>query len=106
MVDLKGQYETLKSEIDSAMLQALGETRFILGPNVKAFEQEAADYLGVNFAIGCANGTDALHLALRATGIKPGEEVITTAFTFIATAASVVVTATGSVSSTAATCVR
>ncbi len=89
MVDLKGQYESLKPEIDSALLQALGETRFILGPNVKAFEQEAADYLGVNFAIGCANGTDALHLALRAAGIKPGEEVITTAFTFIATAEAI-----------------
>ena len=85
MVDLKGQYESLKSEIDSAILAALSETRFILGPNVQAFDQEAADYLGVRHAISCASGTDALHLALLAAGIKAGDEVITTAFTFIAT---------------------
>ena len=85
MVDLKGQYESLKSEIDSAVLQALSETRFILGPNVQAFDQEAADYLGVKHAISCASGTDALHLALLAAGIKAGDEIITTAFTFIAT---------------------
>ena len=89
MVDLKGQYETLKDEIDSGILQALSETRFILGPNVQAFDQEAADYLGVRHAISCANGTDALHLALLATGIQPGDEVITTAFTFIATAEAI-----------------
>lgn len=89
MVDLKGQYETLKAEIDDAILQALGETRFILGPNVQAFDQEAADYLGASFAISCASGTDALHLALLAAGIKPGDEVITTAFTFIATAEAI-----------------
>ena len=85
MVDLKGQYESLKNEIDSAMLQALSETRFILGPNVQAFDQEAADYLGVKHAISCASGTDALHLALLAAGIRAGDEIITTAFTFIAT---------------------
>ena len=89
MVDLKGQYETLKPEIDAAILQALGETRFILGPNVQAFDQEAAEYLGVKHAISCANGTDALHLALRSAGIGPGDEVITTAFTFIATAEAI-----------------
>lgn len=89
MVDLKVQYETLKTEIDSAILQALGETRFILGPNVQAFDQEAAEYLGVNHAISCANGTDALHLALLASGIQPGDEVITSAFTFIATAEAI-----------------
>ena len=89
MVDLKGQYEALKTEIDSAVLQALGETRFILGPNVQAFDQEAAEYLGVNHAISCANGTDALHLALLASGIQPGDEVITSAFTFIATAEAI-----------------
>jgi dTDP-4-amino-4,6-dideoxygalactose transaminase len=89
MVDLKGQYESLKSEIDSAVIQSLGETRFIMGPNVQAFEKEAADYLGVKHALGCANGTDALHLALLAAGIKPGDEVITTSFTFIATAEAI-----------------
>ncbi len=89
MVDLKGQYESLKGEIDAAMLQALGETRFILGPNVQAFEQEAAAHLGVDHAVSCANGTDALHLALLAAGIGPGDEVITSAFTFIATAEAI-----------------
>lgn len=89
MVDLKGQYETLKSEIEPAMLQALAETRYIFGPNVQAFEQESAAYLGVKHALGCASGTDALHLALLAAGIKAGDEVITTPFTFIATAEAI-----------------
>lgn len=89
MVDLKGQYLSLKQEIDAAILEALSETRFILGPNVQAFEQESADYLGVKHAIGCASGTDALHLALLAAGIKAGDEVITSAFTFIATAEAI-----------------
>ena len=89
MVDLKGQYEILKNEIDSSLLQALSEAHFILGPNVQAFEQESADYLGVKYAIGCASGTDALHLALLATGIKAGDEVITSAFTFIAAAEAI-----------------
>lgn len=85
MVDLKGQYETLKHEIEPAILQALAETRFILGPNVQAFDQEAAAFLGVKHALSCASGTDALHLGLLAAGIKSGDEVITSAFTFIAT---------------------
>ncbi len=89
MVDLKGQYQNLKTEIDAAILQALGETRFILGPNVQAFEQETADYLGVKHAISCASGTDALHLALLAAGIGEGDEVITSPFTFIATAEAI-----------------
>ena len=89
MVDLKGQYLALKDEIDSSILQALAETRFILGPNVQAFDREAAEYLGVKYAISCANGTDALHLALLAAGIQAGDEVITTAFTFIATAEAI-----------------
>jgi len=89
MVDLKGQYHILKNEIDSGILTALENTQFILGPNVTAFEQEAAAYLGVKHAIGCASGTDALHLALAAAGIGPGDEVITTPFTFIATAEAI-----------------
>lgn len=89
MVDLKGQYETLKDEIDSAVLDALSATQFILGPNVQSFEQEAADYLGVKHAVGVASGTDALHLALAAAGIGEGDEVITTPFTFIATAEAI-----------------
>ncbi len=89
MVDLKGQYLAIKDEIDNGILQALEQTRFILGPNVQAFEQEAAAYLGVEHAVGVASGTDALHLALIAAGITEGDEVITTPFTFIATAEAI-----------------
>jgi dTDP-4-amino-4,6-dideoxygalactose transaminase len=89
MVDLKGQYLALKDEIDSAVLEGLSATQFILGPNVQAFEKEAADYLGVEHAVGVASGTDALHLALAAAGIGEGDEVITTPFTFIATAEAI-----------------
>ena len=89
MVDLKGQYLSLQDEIDSAVLQALGETRFILGPNVQAFDAECAEYLGVRHAISCGSGTDALQLALHAAGIQPGDEIITSAFTFIATAEAI-----------------
>ena len=89
MVDLKEQYHRLKDEIDQGLQDALEDTRFILGPNVQAFEQEAADYLGVKHAIGLASGTDALHLALLAAGIGEGDEVITTPFTFIATAEAI-----------------
>jgi dTDP-4-amino-4,6-dideoxygalactose transaminase len=89
MVDLKGQYLTLKDEIDAALLDGLAATQFILGPNVQAFEKEAAEYLGVEHAVGVASGTDALHLALEAAGIGEGDEVITTPFTFIATAEAI-----------------
>ncbi len=89
MVDLKIQYHALKNEIDAALLQALEATQFILGPNVTALEQETATYLGVPHAIACGSGTDALHLALAAAGIGPGDEVITTPFTFIATAEAI-----------------
>lgn len=89
MVDLKAQYAHLKAEIDAAVQGVLADTRFILGPNVQALESELAAYLGVEHAVTCASGTDALHLALRAAGIGPGDEVITTAFTFIATAEAI-----------------
>ncbi|MEI6207731.1 MAG: DegT/DnrJ/EryC1/StrS family aminotransferase [Desulfuromonadales bacterium] len=89
MVDLKTQYHNMKSEIDTAVLGALESTQFILGPNVSGFEQEAASYLGVPHAVSCASGTDALHLAVLAAGIGPGDEVITTPFTFIATAEAI-----------------
>ena len=89
MVDLKAQYAALRDELEPALCQAMAETRYILGPNVQAFEEEAADYLGAAHAIGCASGTDALHLALAAVGIGPGDEVITTPFTFIATAEAI-----------------
>ncbi len=86
MVDLKRQYHGLKSEIDAAVGDVLEQTHFILGPNVNALEEEIAAYHGLPYAVGVANGTDALLLALRACGIEAGDEVITTPFTFIATA--------------------
>lgn len=89
MVDLKTQYALLKDEIEAGLQQALNDCFFVLGPNVQAFENECADYLGVKHAIGCASGTDALHLALLAAGIGEGDEVITPAFTFIATAEAI-----------------
>ena len=89
MVDLKSQYHALKDEIDQAVAEVLESCAFILGPQVQAFEREAAAYLGVKHALGCASGTDALHLALLASGIGPGDEVITSPFTFIATAEAI-----------------
>lgn len=86
MVDLKKQYHALKTEIDAAVSEVLAQTQFILGPNVNSLEEEVAAYHQLPYAIGVANGTDALLLALRACGIKAGDEVITTPFTFIATA--------------------
>jgi dTDP-4-amino-4,6-dideoxygalactose transaminase len=89
MVDLAGQYRDLKAQIEPAMAATLDAAHYILGPNVQAFEKEAEAYLGVKHAITCANGTDALHLALLAADIGPGDEVITTPFTFIATAEAI-----------------
>ena len=89
MVDLKGQYQALREEIDPALREAVENTQFILGPNVRAFEQEVADYIGTAHAVGVASGTDALHLALLAAGIGAGDEVITSPFTFIATAEAI-----------------
>lgn len=89
MVDLKNQYKALKPEIDTLLDEVFDNTAFILGPNVQQFEQEVAAKLGVKHALSCASGTDALHLALRAAGIGPGDEVITSTFTFIATAEAI-----------------
>ena len=89
MVDLKTQYLEIKDEIDRGILETLGNCQFILGPNVSSFEKEAAACLGADHAIAVASGTDALHLALVAAGIGPGDEVITTPFTFIATAEAI-----------------
>ncbi len=85
MVDLRGQNEALQNEIESGFREVIDSTRFILGPHGAALEEEIAAYCGVRYAIGVASGTDALHLALLASGIGPGDEVITTPFTFIAT---------------------
>ena len=86
MVDLQGQYLRLKEEIDSAIADVLHSTRFIRGPVVQQLEEELAQYLDAPYALGVANGTDALQIAYMALGIGPGDEVITPAFTFIATA--------------------
>ncbi len=85
MVDLRGQYERLKTDIDSSIASVLESAAFIKGPEVRLFEEELQRYLGVRNVISCANGTDALQVALMALGLRPGDEVITTGFTFIAT---------------------
>jgi dTDP-4-amino-4,6-dideoxygalactose transaminase len=89
LLDLVAQYNTIKPEIDAAIQDVLASGKFILGPNEHAFEEEIAAYLGVKHAIGVASGTDALVIALRALGIKPGDEVIVPAYSFFATAGAV-----------------
>lgn len=85
MVDLKGQYEKIKPEIDNAIHNVIDSCQFVKGNDVKSFESELAKYLNVKNVIACGNGTDALQVALMALGLKRGDEVITTNFTFIAT---------------------
>ncbi len=85
-LDLKRQYSAIKEELDQTVFSVLSHTRFIMGPEVKDFEEKMAQYCGSKFAIGVASGTDALLLSLRACGVGPGDEVITTAFSFFATA--------------------
>src|SRR3990167_5272998 len=85
MVGLKGQYKKIKSEIDAAIIDVLESTAYINGPEVHAFQKELEAYLGVKHVIPCANGTDALQIALMALDLKPGDEVITSDFTFAAT---------------------
>ncbi len=85
ILDLTRQHQQLKPDIDRAIADVMREGAFINGPNVKAFEEELASYVGVPHAVGLNSGTDALHLALRALDIGPGDEVITTPFTFVAT---------------------
>lgn len=85
MVDLNAQYEKLEAEIDAAIKSVLKSAAFIKGPDVARFEEDLKIYLGVNHVISCANGTDALQIAMMALGLKAGDEVITTNFTFIST---------------------
>jgi dTDP-4-amino-4,6-dideoxygalactose transaminase len=89
LVDVKAQYAPLLDELKERIAEVLDSGRFILGPNVRAFEEEAAAYLGAEHAIGVANGTDALVIALDALDIGPGDEVICPTFTFYATAESI-----------------
>lgn len=86
MVDLVGQYKKIKPEVDSAISEILSNASFINGPAVKQFQTSLEKYLGIKHVIPCANGTDALQVAMMALNLQPGDEVITTSFTFIATA--------------------
>ena len=85
MVDLTGQYAPIKDQVNSSIQEVINTTSFINGPKVKAFQKNLEDYLGVKHVIPCANGTDALQIAMMGLGLKPGDEVITADFTFAAT---------------------
>ena len=85
MVDLKGQYQDIKYSVDNAIQKVIDEASFINGPKVKEFQTNLENYLGVKHVIPCANGTDALQIAMMGVGLKPGDEVITADFTFAAT---------------------
>jgi len=86
MVDLKTQYQNIKDQVDAAILECVSSTWFIGGPNVQSFKENLAKYLDVKHVIPCANGTDALQIAMMALGLQPGDEVILPAFTYVATA--------------------
>src|SRR4051794_5500557 len=88
-IDLKKQYRSLKSEFDAAIERVLDNSQFILGPEVAAFEQEFSAYSGAQYGVAVNTGTSALHLALLAAGVGPGDEVITVPFTFVATVAAI-----------------
>src|SRR5690554_2600827 len=85
MVDLKSQYEDIKEEINAGIQEVLDTTAYINGPKVHEFQKNLENYLGVKNVIPCANGTDALQIAMMGLGLKPGDEVITADFTFAAT---------------------
>lgn len=89
LIDLKRQYKTIKEESDKAVLEVLNNAQYIMGENVKSFEKEFSEFLGVKNSISVGNGTDALIIALRALGIGHGDEVITTSYTFFATAEAI-----------------
>jgi len=86
MVDLKGQYEKIQKEVDEAVINVIRSTAFINGPELKSFASALEIYLGVKNVIPCANGTDALQIAMMALDLQPGDEVITACFTYVATA--------------------
>jgi dTDP-4-amino-4,6-dideoxygalactose transaminase len=90
LVDLGAQLAPIKSDVMRAIEDVLDSTQFFLGPHTRAFEEEFADYCGSRFTVGVGNGTDALHLALRAAGVGPGDEVITVSHTFFATTEAIV----------------
>ena len=85
MVDLSQQYQNIKHAVDKAIMDVVSSTKFINGPDVALFQQELASYLGVKHVITCGNGTDALQISMMGLGLKPGDEVITPSYTYIAT---------------------
>src|SRR3954464_8338230 len=91
-LDLKAQYRSIKSEIDEAIARVLESCQFVLGPEVAAFENEFAAYCATTDCIAVNSGTSALHLALLAAGVGPGDEVITVPFTFVASVATILYT--------------
>src|SRR6267143_5193756 len=88
-VDLKSQYHSIKEEIDAAVARVLVSGQFVLGDEVAAFEEQFAAYCHARYGVAVNSGTSALHLALLAAGIGPGDEVITVSFTFVATVAAI-----------------
>ncbi len=89
LLDLKAQYQSIKSELMEAVERVFDSQQFILGPDVAQLEKELAEYCGAGYAVGCGSGTDALYLALRALDVGPGDEVLTVPFTFFATAGAI-----------------
>ena len=85
-IDVQKQYRAMKEEMDEAMAKVLRDGRFIMGEEVKELESQLKDYVGVKHCITCGNGTDGLQMALMTLGIGPGDEIITTPFSFISTA--------------------
>src|SRR5256885_10653587 len=85
LVDLKAQYATIRDEVRRAIDEVLESMQLTIGPNVKAFDQEFASFIGTRHSVGVGSGTDALQLAIRACGVSAGDEVITVSFTFFAT---------------------
>src|SRR6185436_12977217 len=88
-LDLKAQYRSIKPEVDQAVASVLESTQYVLGPEVTAFEEEFAAFSGARYGVAVNSGTSALHLALLAAGVGPGDEVITVPFTFVATVAAI-----------------
>ena len=84
-VDLHAQYLSIKPEIDAAIAEVIAESAFVRGRHVEAFEKAWAKTIGLKHCVSCANGTDALYISMRALGVKPGDEVITTAHSWIST---------------------
>src|SRR3954449_6001489 len=88
-LDLRSQYRQIKQEIDAAIATVVDSGQFVLGPEVAAFEERFAAYCGTKYCVALNSGTSALHLALLAAGISPGDEVITVGMTFVATTAAI-----------------